>query len=193
MTKDYSAPDGLELVRVFVNSLDLDYPEHDPFLSVEGARAWLEEHGFRPFAGAEEERTSMRELREALREELLAHTGAEDDQSSWERLATQLSGAGLEIVFDSARGVRLEPPPAAVGFRSLRSAIASCVYDAVRSGDWRRLKACRKETCLFAFYDRSKNGSGAWCNMAVCGNRVKAQRRRARERTPETHRHSGSD
>ena len=30
MTKDYSAPGSLELVRQFVNSLDLDHPELDP-------------------------------------------------------------------------------------------------------------------------------------------------------------------
>ena len=193
MTKDYSAPEPLELVRLFVNSLDLDHPEQDPFLSAEGARAWLGEHGLTPHAESEEERASMRGLREALRVELLAHTGAEDEQESWEGLATQLSGTGLLVVFDSARGVSLGSPPAADGLQALRAAIATRVYDAVRSDEWRRLKACRKETCLFAFYDRSKNGSGTWCNMAVCGNRAKAQRRRARDRVPATHGYSHSD
>jgi predicted RNA-binding Zn ribbon-like protein len=195
MTKDYRAPDSLELVRLFVNSLDLDHPDRDPFLSAEGARAWLIEHGISRVTDTDEERASARELREALRDELLAHSGAEaeDEGESWERLATLLQGTGLEVVFDSARGVSLGPPPAADGLQALRATIASRVYDAVRGGEWRRLKACRKETCLFAFYDRSKNGSGTWCDMAVCGNRVKAQRRRARERVPATHEHSYSD
>lgn len=182
MTKDYSAPGSLELVRRFVNSLDLDHPERDPFLSIEGARAWLSDHGLQAGLRADEECASVRQLREALRDVLLAHTGAEDEAHSWERLATQLTGTGLEVVFDSARGLSLQPPPAADGLKALRASIASRVYDAVRGGEWHRLKACRKETCLFAFYDRSKNGSGTWCNMAVCGNRVKAQRRRSRER-----------
>ena len=193
MTKDYSAPESLELVRLFVNSLDLDHPEQDPFLTAEGARSWLGRHGIDAPADAEPERASIRRLREALRVELLAHTGAEDATASWDRLATELSGTGLQLVFDSARGVSLGPPPAADGLTALRAAIASRVYDAVRGDEWRRLKACRKESCLFAFYDRSKNGSGTWCNMAVCGNRVKAQRRRARERVPETGEHFGSD
>ena len=42
-------------------------------------------------------------------------------------------------------------------------------------GTWRRLKACREDTCQWAFYDRSKNRSGTWCSMAVCGNRAKAR------------------
>lgn len=193
MTKDFSAPGPLELVRRFVNSLDLDHPDDDPFLSAEGTRSWLNEHGLDPHAGSEEERASIRELREALRVELLAHTGAEDEREAWERLATQLNGTGLELVFDTARGVSLGPPPAADGLKALRATLASRVYDAVRGDEWRRLKACRKPTCLFAFYDRSKNGSGTWCDMAVCGNRAKAQRRRAREKVPANHQHSRSD
>jgi predicted RNA-binding Zn ribbon-like protein len=93
-------------------------------------------------------------------------------------------------VFGDGEHIRLEPR-SRHGFEGLRGAIASRVYNAVQNGEWRRLKACRKPTCLFAFFDKSKNGSGTWCDMAVCGNRVKAQRRRSRERTsaePE-HRH----
>ncbi len=193
MTKDSSAPGPLELVRLFVNTFDPEYPDRDPFLSADAAGTWLVKHGLEPVADSEEERASVRQLREALRSELLAHTGAEDERESWERLATQLNGTGLEVVFDSARGVSLGPPPAADGLRALRATIASRIYDAVRGGEWRRLKACRKETCLFAFYDRSKNGSGTWCDMAVCGNRVKAQRRRARERVPATRGHNHPD
>ena len=37
--------------------------------------------------------------------------------------------------------------------------------------------------CRWAFYDGSKNRSGRWCDMASCGNRMKARafRERARE------------
>jgi predicted RNA-binding Zn ribbon-like protein len=49
-------------------------------------------------------------------------------------------------------------------------------------GTWARLRACRKATCRFAYYDRTKNGSRAWCSMSTCGNQEKAQRRRQRER-----------
>ncbi len=184
MGKDYSAPGALELVRGFVNSLDADDPERDPFVTAEGARKWLTEHGLNAAVDDDAQRASIRALREALRAELLAHTGAEDGRATWERLATHLDGTGLQVTFDSARSMTLEPPAAVDAVMSLRAAIASRVYDAVRSDRWRRLKACRKESCLFAFYDRSKNGSGTWCDMAVCGNRAKAQRRRTRERTP---------
>lgn len=37
-----------------------------------------------------------------------------------------------------------------------------------------RMKICGH--CGWLFLDRSKNGSRIWCDMAVCGNRVKASR-----------------
>ena len=47
-------------------------------------------------------------------------------------------------------------------------------------GDWIRLKICPADTCLWAFYDESRNRSRTWCSMRVCGNREKARGWRAR-------------
>jgi predicted RNA-binding Zn ribbon-like protein len=47
--------------------------------------------------------------------------------------------------------------------------------------DHDRLKAC--PACGWLFFDRSKNRSRAWCDMAVCGNRVKARRFHAARRS----------
>ncbi len=43
-----------------------------------------------------------------------------------------------------------------------------------------RLKIC--PNCEWLFLDRSRNRSRAWCDMAVCGNRVKASRHYRRNR-----------
>ncbi|MBW3563024.1 MAG: CGNR zinc finger domain-containing protein, partial [Actinobacteria bacterium] len=43
-----------------------------------------------------------------------------------------------------------------------------------------RLKVCRSDTCRWAFYDSSRNRSGKWCDMAVCGNRTKVANYRER-------------
>ena len=37
-----------------------------------------------------------------------------------------------------------------------------------------RIRVC--PNCRWLFLDRSRNGSRLWCDMAVCGNRVKARR-----------------
>ena len=190
MPKDMSAPGALELVRRFVNSLDLDHPDRDPFLTAEGTGAWLKAHGFHEPVLDAQDAARLRALREALRRELLVHSGETDGAAG--ELETLLRGVGLELTFGPADTVRLRPQ-AEDGFAAVAGVLASRIYDAVRSGEWRRLKACRKPTCLFAFYDRSKNGSGTWCDMAICGNRAKAERRRARERVTAPRDSAGSD
>jgi predicted RNA-binding Zn ribbon-like protein len=52
------------------------------------------------------------------------------------------------------------------------------LHEAQLTGQWPRLKGCRQ--CGYAFFDRSKNRSAAWCAMSICGNRTKnrAYRRR---------------
>jgi predicted RNA-binding Zn ribbon-like protein len=66
---------------------------------------------------------------------------------------------------------------------SLRQATASNGLDAATVHSTLRLLAMPDEgrmkicgNCGWLFIDRSKNKSRAWCDMAVCGNRAKANR-----------------
>jgi len=43
-----------------------------------------------------------------------------------------------------------------------------------------QVRACGAETCRWLFLDTSKNHTRRWCNMKVCGNRMKARRFQAR-------------
>jgi predicted RNA-binding Zn ribbon-like protein len=43
-----------------------------------------------------------------------------------------------------------------------------------------RIRACGAGSCRWLFLDTSKNHSRRWCNMKVCGNRMKARRFQAR-------------
>jgi hypothetical protein len=54
------------------------------------------------------------------------------------------------------------------------------VRDAQRDGTWKLLKACANDECQWAFYDRSRNHGGTWCEMSVCGNKLKNRAFRAR-------------
>jgi predicted RNA-binding Zn ribbon-like protein len=58
--------------------------------------------------------------------------------------------------------------------------IVAIVYEAMVDGTWERLKVCPADDCQWAFYDESKNRSGTWCDMAVCGNRAKVRAYRER-------------
>jgi hypothetical protein len=47
-----------------------------------------------------------------------------------------------------------------------------------------RLRTCGNPLCRWLFVDRSRNRSRRWCEMAVCGNRVKVGRHRLRPVVP---------
>jgi predicted RNA-binding Zn ribbon-like protein len=44
-----------------------------------------------------------------------------------------------------------------------------------------RVRACAADPCRWLFLDTSKNHTRRWCNMQVCGNRMKARRFQARQ------------
>jgi predicted RNA-binding Zn ribbon-like protein len=72
--------------------------------------------------------------------------------------------------------------PEAAGVAGALGAIMAAVYTSMTDGTWERLKTCRRESCRWVFYDQSKNRSGAWCSMKVCGNREKAKQFRERRK-----------
>jgi predicted RNA-binding Zn ribbon-like protein len=47
------------------------------------------------------------------------------------------------------------------------------------SGDVNLIRACGNQECRWLFLDTSKNHTRRWCDMKICGNRVKARRFRA--------------
>jgi predicted RNA-binding Zn ribbon-like protein len=124
---------------------------------------------------------AARELRGALRAlALLNTTGESADGDLRERIAGALAECRLAVDVDS--GGRLVPVPAgAAGARAL-ARIATVVLEAQAAGTWSRLKACRKESCRWLFYDGSRNRSSSWCSMSICGNRVKTAEYRRRRR-----------
>jgi predicted RNA-binding Zn ribbon-like protein len=65
--------------------------------------------------------------------------------------------------------------PARAGSAPALGPILATVYDALGSEALGRLKVCRNEGCRWAFYDTSRNRSGVWCSMAICGNRQKGR------------------
>lgn len=80
----------------------------------------------------------------------------------------------LRARFDPEGEPRLMPAAGAKDVvEEVMGRILAIVVLSAAEGTWRRLKACRNEGCLWAFYDHSKNRSGSWCTMDVCGSRAK--------------------
>jgi predicted RNA-binding Zn ribbon-like protein len=54
--------------------------------------------------------------------------------------------------------------------------LAQATADLLLSENASRIRSCAAVTCRWLFLDASKNHTRRWCNMKVCGNRMKARR-----------------
>jgi predicted RNA-binding Zn ribbon-like protein len=55
--------------------------------------------------------------------------------------------------------------------------------DLMLSDDIHKVRACDNPECRWLFLDTSKNHTRRWCDMQVCGNRMKARRFKAQRKT----------
>ena len=176
-----AAPGPLALVQALVNT---QYGQgrraHVDLTSPEQLRAWLVAHRLLPDGTPVSEGDFRRvvQLREALRSLLGANNEQVTPASQIDVLDRLASNAPLTVRFQHDGVPTLEPDIAGVDGAIAR--LVGIVFTAMTDGTWARLKACRNERCQKAFYDTSKNRSGAWCSMTGCGSRFKARAYRHR-------------
>jgi predicted RNA-binding Zn ribbon-like protein len=176
-----TAPQPLYLVQRFVNSVDFETDE-DELTSPEALRDWFAERGLMdpadPVSGADLRRAI--DVREGLRAVLRQNNGLSLDEEAVERLDRAVGRAAVRVRFAPGRDPQLVADTAGVDGAIAR--LMAIVTAAVEHGRWERLKACPREDCEWAFYDKSKNRSGRWCSMEACGNIEKAKAFRERRR-----------
>jgi predicted RNA-binding Zn ribbon-like protein len=168
------APGRLELLQRFINSHNHDLPrEWDRIATGERAQAWLREKRLvAPGARiSDADAARLRELREALRALASANHGDQASRAAAAEVVRKVSGeAQLGVTIDDAGRTALEPT-ARGGVDAAVATLLGILHEAQLTGQWSRLKGCRQ--CGYAFFDRSKNRSAAWCSMSICGNRTK--------------------
>jgi predicted RNA-binding Zn ribbon-like protein len=173
-----AAPGQLELVRRFVNTLDIEAGS-DGLATPATASAWLGNAGWKA-------RVDVRQLgelvafREALRD-VVSGRG-----TSAEPGATATLDA---IARRYPLAVRLASPetltPTSSGVGGFIERILGLVAAARIDGSWDRVKTCANDRCRWLFYDRSRNRSRMWCTMDLCGSRAKMRAYRSRRATRE--------
>jgi|SRR4051794_25113865 len=176
------APGRLELLQRFINTYNHDLPrEWDRFGTKEKAKAWLLQKGL----VAPDDQISaataarLRELREAIRALAVASDGGQPGTAALDVLRKASRAAGLRIAIDDGGRTALEAERG--GVEGAVATLLGILYEAQLTGEWSRVKACRK--CGYVFFDRSKNRSAAWCAMSICGNRSKNRAYYKRRRT----------
>jgi predicted RNA-binding Zn ribbon-like protein len=122
--------------------------------------------------------------REGLRALVLQNTdGTVPDSAVMSPLHRIADGELARAAVTEDGAVRVTPVGDSVRARLLR--LLLIVSEAQRDGTWAHLKACANDDCHWAFYDRSRNHGGTWCDMATCGNKLKNRDFRARRRTDQ--------
>lgn len=176
------APPHLRLVQEFVNTLDIEESTDELETPADLAR-WCAARGLAvaPDGVTGVDLQAARELREALRGMLEAHTGNPVQAAAVAAANRVTATAALVVAFDGA-GAPTLAPAGDNGVAGVLGRILADVYAATLDGSWERLKACRAEDCRWAFYDRSRSRTGQWCDMDGCGSRAKVRAYRARNR-----------
>jgi predicted RNA-binding Zn ribbon-like protein len=179
------APGELARVQAFVNTVDLE-DGIDQLGSPAALAAWLVDQGLaaRPPRLMDADLRRALELREGLRELISGNTGQVVRSRTRRRLETITRSAQLRVDFADGRPTLA---PAGTGLDGAIAKLLAIVVEAKIDGTWPRLKTCRRDVCRWAFYDGSRNRTGHWCTMRICGNRVKARqayRRKVRAQVP---------
>jgi predicted RNA-binding Zn ribbon-like protein len=177
-----SPPHNLQLVIDFVNTLDIEAGEDQVDTPAHLAQ-WLADQGLRgggdAALGARELEQAIA-LRDSLRSVLVTHNDrdavAEDAVHHLEDVAER---GRLSVRFGPDGAVDIVPR--ADGYPGVLARLLVPVTHAAMDGTWGRVKACVADDCRWAFYDSSRNRSGRWCDMAVCGNREKVRTYRSKQ------------
>jgi predicted RNA-binding Zn ribbon-like protein len=177
------APMPLLRVQAFLNTVDVE-DDVDLLSEPATARDWLVEAGLlgRGSDLTDADLELAREVRDCLRS-LLESDGDDPEQEA----------ADLETLRKLAAEHTARLTVGDGGVLGLVDVCGETLGDALFGllliirgaqveGTWSRLKMCANPDCAWVFYDRSRNQQGNWCNMAVCGNRLKNRQLRARRR-----------
>jgi predicted RNA-binding Zn ribbon-like protein len=181
--RDPAPTPDLHLLQDFVNSIDVEGGQDD-LGTPERLHHWLMDRSLTlpTDAVAEADLRRTIEIREGLRALGLANNGEPLDRNKVAALNRAADGIPLVI------GMHADDwslRPAAPGVDGFLGAILATAARSMSDGSWSRMKACRNDACHWLFYDHSRNRSGTWCTMAICGSRMKSRAYRSRRRAAD--------
>ena len=182
LTEGKPAPMPLLAIQAFVNTLDVE-EGIDRLESVDSFERFLVETD-QIVPGFEVKTHHLplaRELREAVRESLTANSDGGPDAAATARMIAGARTLAIDLQPDESGNLALDLSPVD-SFATLGSQLLAIAFQSQIEGTWPRLKLCENPDCRWTFYDNSRNRSGSWCRMGLCGNRLKNRAYRERHR-----------
>lgn len=175
---DLSCPDAprpVALVRDFVNTTDHETGSDDLTTPADLARYLRAEGLSTTRARATDDDLALAlALRRGLRTAL--ERNHDETAGALPELDDALAALPVRLAWGRSR---VEAAPGGSGIAGALAAIGLAALQCATDGTWHRLKICSSDECEWAYYDRSKNRSRAWCEYG-CGNKLKTRAYRAR-------------
>jgi predicted RNA-binding Zn ribbon-like protein len=167
------APGELAVVQAFMNTRwDITTKRHaETLASPEALHEWLRARGLLtgPTRLGNEDLNRALAVREGLRALAFANNNHGLDREAIEAMRRAAGHASVEICIEPD-GPRLLADTT-TGIEGAFAGLFAITARAMIDGSWQRVKACPGDRCGWAFYDHSRNHSGRWCSMKVCGDR----------------------
>jgi predicted RNA-binding Zn ribbon-like protein len=178
------APEPLRRVQALINTIDLE-SGRDRLADVDDAAPWLVDNGLLApgTTPGPDDLHLIAGVREGLRALVVQNSGGPAPEPAVLAPVHAVAESGvIRVAIDDGGATSLIVDGDGVRARLL--SLLLIVKDAQLDGSWSHMKACANDDCLWAFYDRSRNHGGTWCDMATCGNKLKNRDFRARRRHP---------
>lgn len=128
----------------------------------------------------EDDRRELIEFRTLIRGLLDANLTGQQDREGNARLGRLAAEHPVPMKVSAEGEVSLDVDPVE-SVDELIAQMVGIVFQAQLDGSWPRLKVCACDECRWAFFDSSRNRGGTWCQMEVCGNRIKNRNYRSRQ------------
>ncbi len=170
------------MLQAFLNTANIEAGT-DLLDRPEVAGKWLVDHGLNDGVPLELDQSQLCEivgLREAFREVLAARHDNDAIPTRASRAIAETAATGT-IGVDVDEAGKLEATANADGLAGALARLVLIALQASATGQWARLKVCTNDDCRWAFWDSSRNRSGRWCTMALCGNQAKVRSYRQRQ------------
>lgn len=187
-TSTATAPDGPwfiadERALDFINTLAMAERSPRDFLqSDEDVLQWLNHAGFAAAAVGKpgELLAAARALRTTIRELVTAKKGG--GALTLETLNGWLAQAQsyLQISNDGGKTLHVKRQYLLTTPEQVLAPIAENAAHLLAEGEFAYVRQCEHPECTLWFYDKTKAHRRRWCSMALCGNRAKVARFRAK-------------
>jgi predicted RNA-binding Zn ribbon-like protein len=177
------APMPLLAIQAFANTLDVEEGT-DKLESVESFKRFLMETDqiVPGFQVKPHHLPLALELRDAVRDSLAGNSEGGADPKVTARMIGGARTLAIDLYPDKEGHLAIDLSPVD-SFATLGSQLLAIAFQSQIEGTWERLKLCENPECRWAFYDNSRNRSGSWCRMGLCGNRLKNRAYRERHRS----------